>query len=174
MEEEYFVPEPEDIVPGYEYEFNGYSSGYFIMLDDDPDSKVQETKNITRFWSKEYCVEKVDVFGTGGRVKENIINLIKSDQIRVHYLTVEDITNLGWKHIATQANGGTMMFGWKDGITTLEYNGVNGLYKHEKSEKLREVSIRKIVPKTLTFTTMWTGECKDINKLKQICQKLNI
>lgn len=89
-------------------------------------------------------------------------------------MSSEDIESLGWKEWGAARNGGTLIYGWKDGLTVLHYNGDNFIYKKDNLKMLDIIEIKRIVKKDLTFDLLYRGSCYTREELATLMESLKI
>ena len=135
MENNYFTPDIEDIRVGYECE----------CLWQRPDPKTWDKIEITETDTEEYL--KLSV--------EEVIRRVKSNEIRVPYLTKEQIEAEGW------------VFD-KIYLGDVYYKRLGYSMCHFLSQK------RISITRESSDTKWYMGECKDINTFRYICKLLNI
>jgi hypothetical protein len=144
MEEKYYTPNIEDIRVGYEFE--------------------QLYENT---WEKStYSTTHISLF--------NLYHKIELGQIRVSYLTKEQIEIEGWEFTTFPieiegTDKDVFVEGWEKTINedlwyTLRKEG--NLLIIEKRWYINQVS--------QVWETLFKGECKDINKFRTICKLLKI
>jgi hypothetical protein len=92
----YFTPDIEDIHIGYECEYHGMTTGglYFFNENNTKDEKISIEPFIEVWYPIKCSLDPWDK-----RKPEEIIELLKNNQIRTPYLTKEQIETEGWKFI---------------------------------------------------------------------------
>lgn len=143
MEEsiKYFQPDISDIRVGYECE----------CLWQRPEPKTWDKIEVTETDTEEYL--KLSV--------EEVIRRVKSNEIRVPYLTKEQIEAEGWRCIHWRE------YLWEKGNKTIHF--FNG--QKEDNDDSTYLSIFTIHNSS---KVLFEGECKDINIFRYICKLLNI
>lgn len=161
---EYFTPSIEDIRINYEYEFHGMTVGGLYITNEDgtKDEELSRESNIP-VWSKEKAG-----LGFWNRNPGSIPELLENGQIRVPFLTKEQIEAEGWKYIGKaqdiwfEKEGSFEMNSWTAYKTKLQY----GL--HDKRLRIFVIDTDK------TEYDCFRGECKDINTLRTISKLLRV
>ena len=171
----YFTPEIEDIFVGYEFEFleSGYS--YPVELLADNQVKLLSAPTKTEIWKKD--IYDVLSFSypdeeESEEVGNNLKYYIDNKQIRVPYLTTEQIEDEGWEHIASYRDGGTRIFSYNNKKYTYEIT-FRGRTHLTPSDKIVITEIRETVDRPVR-DNIFNGECKDINTLRKLIKLLGI
>jgi len=130
MKDKYYTPEIEEFHVGFEYEITTMSTGGLIMMDfkkgisetiSKPTHKVWEKtkvsstasdtgKMITRPFDDGFISYEDVTFPSDHRTLEEIISLLKSDQIRVKCLDKEDIKSESFNYKPINGEKDVMLF----------------------------------------------------------------
>jgi hypothetical protein len=152
MENKYFTPDIEDIRVGYECEI-WWCCG-------EPREWVKTIATLED--EEEYAKLTVS----------DIALRIGHGDVRVPYLTKEQIEAEGWENIAVYRDGGTTIFLIKNSKCSYELT-FRGRAHLTPSDKITITEIRE-TPDRPVRVNIFTGECKDINTFKKIIKLLGI
>ena len=150
-DDKYYIPDIEDIRYGYQYE------ELWENIPIEGEKLIQEWVSTIFGQSSdvyEYNRIKQIVAGVHFSFISNDRNLIRRNQIRVPYLTQEQIEDEGW-----------------------EYNPeFNEYYKKEHAINFLDewMYISEYIPSGDENKIIFRGECKSINELRYICKLLKI
>ncbi len=150
MENKYYTPEISEFYPGFEYELLGYS-GKMVP------------GGITQKWEKlEYSLDASYL-----NDEDSLKELLDCEEIRVKYLDQSDIEELGFTVVKTKGNSFEAIkkfnFTYEDCTTEGEYNIIVG------GDKYCVIKLKDIGE-----TTLFRGEIKNKNVLKQVFKMLDI
>lgn len=137
--DKYFIPEISDLHVEYECERNMYIVGEY-------------DKDISKRWMRWVIEDGSDII--------NIIRESKNDNIRVPYLTQEQIEAEGWNNTTLDYQKIMLFVGEK--VQGYYYKLVYNYWNHRLS--ITEVD----------DSCLFSGECKSINELRYICKLLKI
>ena len=140
--EKHFIPEISDLFVGYECEIINYASNNY--------NKDKSTCK----WNK-FVLKKEHLFSSydGSSFLETCVSCLNFGELRVPFLTKEQIENEDWEF--TEQIGNTMFFKKKDFEFTFNTD---------------RIEINNVGEYDLGY---W-GKCKDINTFKYICKLLEI
>jgi hypothetical protein len=157
MENKYFTPDIENIRVGYECEC--------LWLK--PEPRTWNKIKITEANTETYLELSV----------EDVINRTKTGEIRVAYLTKEQIEAEGWKFWQTNRICNWYkreMFDWSDKARDFYGYVIYGMTLLHDPEKNKIKIWFDFTGGTPEDSCMFEGECKDINTFRTICKLLNI
>lgn len=167
MEEQnkYYTPDISELHVGYECELSLQSSTGWYIFDfsgETPTEFIPFPDGPFRYWSKVPIIEKEDLFNPGREIQV-FIDALKDNRVRTKYLDKEDIESCGWEENNilknNERNGYRKMFS-------------NGAYFLAHYPEKNIVWIQEM--KTNFGVTVFKGECKSINELRKIMQRLKI
>lgn len=139
MENQYFIPDKKDLYLGYEYE-------EFL-----PNLGVWDKKTITELTN--------DRDGSGGFADIEFL-IDENKNIRVSYLTKEQIEKEGWEY----RGDNTDIYFFRKGDLMLDFTP-----KGYGKQFAYNISIGEDL-----YYPMYNGQCKSINEFRIICKLLNI
>lgn len=145
QENDYFVPALEDIRVGYECEMTLPTKDWW----------THDT------WTKCVLEDKACTWNSEISELDGAIDKIPLNQIRVPYLTKEQIEREDWT-VETDEGNGVIDFK-KDQYKYLSWNYV-----------LKTIEINNGVTTTRFGNHLFRGECKDINTFRYICKLLRL